>query len=408
MTQVQNNLHMKTYFSSTVEAAVDLARRELGSEAMLVDSRPAPEEVRHLGRYEVIFATGGPLSESPEPVSKPAPRPQSRVVEPFLPQKMSARKPPAAAAASDTHLQLEDIRLQLTTIRQSLWTSRPETESATSASDSSLFRRLLESSGVDSALARELVHSVVRQVPAPSTREQFRAALAEEMENRIETVSTLHSDTQTESSPRRILALTGPPGRGKSTTLVKLAISQGLARRCAVRILSMDNYRVGASEQMRCYAAILGVSFHACQTIGELDLQLANTWGLDGHKPSLTLIDTSGYAPADLEEAAELAAYFSARPEINVHLVLRADAKSADSISAVQRYSHFGVSRLIFAGMDEAETFGSVFTTAAQTAKPVSFLGTGQRIPEDLEPAVKSGLIQLVLGGKESTVSAAA
>jgi flagellar biosynthesis protein FlhF len=398
MTQTQNTLHMKTYFATTVEAAVELARRELGSEAMLVNSRPAPEDVRHLGRYEVIFATGGPVAADAKP--------QPRVVEPLLPLKPTTRKPPATATAGDTHLQLEDIRLQLTTIRQSLWTSRPEAEVA--PSDSSLHRRALEAGGVESSLARELVHAVVRQNPAPNGREQFRDALATEMERRLIAGPGFEISPSKDAASRTVLALVGPPGRGKSTTLVKIAIAHGLARRASVRILSLDNYRVGANEQMRCYGAILGVSYQSCNTIGELDYQLGNTWGADLQKAHLTLIDTSGYSPAELDDASDLAAYLSARPEIHVHLVLRADSKTADSVHAVQRFSHFGVSRVIFTGMDEVASYGSIYSSLVQSGLPVSFLGTGQRIPEDLEPAVASRIVRLVLEGKESSVYAAA
>jgi flagellar biosynthesis protein FlhF len=390
MTQPQSTMQMRTYFSTTVEAAVELARRELGPDAMLVNSRPAPEEVRHMGRYEVIFATGGPV-------------PNFRA----QPQKSATRKPTPSVTGPDTHLQLEDIRLQLTTIRQSLWSSsRPEAEST--PSDASLLRRSLEANGIESSLARELIHAVVRQNPGPVSRDLFRAALRSEMERRIEAEPGLQTGSQREGTPRSIVALVGPPGRGKSTTLVKLAIAQGLTRRSLVRILSIDNYRVGANEQMRCYAAILGVSFHACESISELDHQLGNTWGTDLQKPVLTLIDTSGYGPAEVDDASDLAAYFSSHPEINVQLVLRADGKTADGIHAVQRYSHFGVSRLLFTGVDEAATFGSVYSVAVQTTMPISFLGTGQRIPEDLEPASNTRLVQLVLEGKEAAISAAA
>jgi flagellar biosynthesis protein FlhF len=311
MTEPQSTLQMKTYFSTTVEAAVELALRELGSEAMLVNSRPASEDVRHLGRYEVIFATGGPTAN---------PRAQTRVVEPFLPQKTSVRKPPPSTPAGDTHLQLEDIRLQLTTIRQSLWSSRPESEAT--PSDASLLRRALEANGIESSLSRELVHTVVRENRAPISRDRFRAAWRIEMERRFEADPGLETGQQRDVSSRSVVALVGPPGRSKSTTLVKLAIAQGLARRSSVRILSLDNYRVGASEQMRYYAAILGVSFQVCESIAELDHQLSNTWGADLQRPNLTLIDTSGYGPAELDDASDLATYLSAHPEINVHLVL--------------------------------------------------------------------------------------
>jgi flagellar biosynthesis protein FlhF len=378
MTQTQNTLHMKTYFSPTVEAAVELARRELGSEAMLVNSRPAPEEVRHLGRYEVIFASDAAARA----------------------QKTIGRKPPVSSHSSDTQTQLEDIRLQLTTIRQSLSVSGANPEPPGTPSDASFQRRSLEAGGVEAGMARELVHAVVRQNPAPAGRDRFRQALVSQMENRLKVDPAI----QAGDSPATV-ALVGPPGRGKSTTLVKLAVTEGLARRRAVRILSMDNYRIGAGEQMRCFGTILGVSFQACETVAELDRQLANS---SGTGPGLTLIDTSGYGPADLDDSAELAGYFSAHPEINMHLVLRADGKTADGITAVQRYSSFGVSRLIFTGIDEAATFGSVYGIAVGSGKPISFLGTGQRIPEDLEPATASRIVRLVLNQKESTVSAAA
>ncbi len=377
----QPSLKLKTYFSTTVEAAVVLARRELGSEAMLVNSRRTPDEVKHLGNYEVIFATGAP----------PAPRGIPPVV---------VRK-----AVTDTDTQLEDIRNQLAGLRQSMWSSRPESASLSAApSESSMMRRTLEARGVDPSLSRELLHALNRLEPAPLGKEQFQQALLAEMARRINVDPSVHK----EGSPRAVLAFVGPPGRGKSTTLVKLAVTEGLARSIPIRILSLDNYRIGAGEQMRSYGAILGVPFYACGSITELDHHLSTMWGAEARKPSLTLIDTSGYSPSDIEAGTELAAYLLGNPEINVHLVLRADTKCADGLLTVQRYSNFGISKLIFTGMDEVESFGSVFSIAVQSGKPISFLGSGQSIPEDLEPAVSDKFIQLVMEGRQLAVLAAA
>jgi flagellar biosynthesis GTPase FlhF len=318
---------MKTYFATTVEAALALARKELGPEAMLVHSRPTPEDLRSFGQYEVLFAADLPEDPQPRTVAPPT---------------------------------------QLPTLR-----------------------RRLEASGVEPALARDIIQSTLRKNPR-----DVALSLCEEMESRIA------ADPNLSTGPSIFV---GPPGRGKTTTLIKLAIAHGIAKRRPVRLLSLDNLRIGAMDQIRSFAAILGVPFHSCGTVGELHQQLSHA-----SNSELTLIDTSGYGPHDLDPASALPQYLSSHPEISVHFVLRADAKTADSIGAVQRYAKFNISHLVYTGMDEVETFGSVFSTAALTRKPLSFLGLGQRIPEDIEAASSSGLVRLVLNEQKGVMSAAA
>jgi flagellar biosynthesis protein FlhF len=340
MTQVP--LQTKTYFSTTVEAALDLARRELGVEAMLVNSRPAPEQMRHLGRYEVIFAT----ATEPE----------------------SARAPhvPAVAAAGSSH--------------------------------SSVFRRLLESNGVEPALARDLIYTVLRQNSASATRESLLRALRSEMESRLKVDSRFGA----------IVALIGPPGRGKTTTVMKLAVLEGLAKRIPVRILSVDHRRVGAADRLRSLASALGVPFQLCGSVDALDQELRIGRGREAGRPGLTLIDTPGHGPRDFAEGVDLAGYFASHPDVDVQLVLRADAKSADLIRTAQKYSSFGGGKLVFTGMDEIETSGSVFSAIAQLDQSVSFLGFGQRIPGDIEAASKARIVLPIFKGWEEKTLAAA
>jgi len=147
----------------------------------------------------------------------------------------------------------------------------------------------------------------------------------------------------------RTMAFIGPPGRGKTTSLIKLAIQRGLAARVPVRIYSAGAHGVGAQEQMARYAAILGVPWHAYESLDALNLALTG----DGWR-GLALIDTPGISPADRNELEEFRRFFSARPEIETHLVLRANACSADILQVLTRFSGLTPSRLLFTGVDEA------------------------------------------------------
>lgn len=353
-------MQIKSYFAATVEAAMVRARRELGDEAMLMKSRKLPPESRHLGTYEVIFAT--------EPITK----------------MQSAGALERFQDSTETN-ELADIRRQLAGIR----TAIARTPGPQSAPHLAELQAVLESNDVESALARDLVDCAARG------RRPLLQALITEMDSRFQVDATLPHP--------RVVALIGPPGRGKTTTLIKLAVQFGVSARVPVKLLSMDTYRIAAAEQMRSFASILGVGYQSLETTGALSQALAETRG-----NGLVFIDTPGYGPQDMDAAAELARFFVGRPEIDRHLVLRIDMKSADLRRAVERFSLFRPGKLIFTGLDEAESLGSVFGEAVRTGLPISFLGNGQTIPEDLEPATKRRVIEMALRGHAHTAATAA
>jgi flagellar biosynthesis protein FlhF len=193
--------------------------------------------------------------------------------------------------------------------------------------------------------------------------------------------------------PRAVCALVGPPGSGKTTTLVKLAAHYGLSGRGRTQILSCDVHRIAAADQLRSLASILGVGCEIVET------PLALLQALEEHKSKeLVLIDTPGLSDSEMEDAEELARVMRSQGEIDTHLVLPASMRPADLARAADRFAAFAPAKLIFTRMDETSAWGGPLSLAALRSLPVSFFGTGQSIPDHLEPARKSRLSELTLG----------
>jgi flagellar biosynthesis protein FlhF len=258
-----------------------------------------------------------------------------------------------------------------------------------------LAREIVQSAAARAAGPRRLVSGA----PSGQDGDGFPRALAEELESRVAVEPLLGRG---EARPR-IVAFVGPPGCGKTTTLVKLAVNYGLAARRPVLLLSMDTYRVAAAEQLRSYAAILGVGFHVLETVGALAQSIEEHRGKD-----LIFIDTPGFGFGDMDHAAPLARFLAARGDIDTQLVLSSSTKSADLTRMVDSFQCFQPRRLLFAKLDETGSFGPILNEAARTGKPLSFFGVGQRIPEDLETASRSRVSELALAGHSTRALSAA
>jgi flagellar biosynthesis protein FlhF len=265
----------------------------------------------------------------------------------------------------------------------------------------------LTAAEIASDLAREIVQAAAGRAhpqQTPGVRLQrsghaaFQRALLEEAASRFTADATLGRGP----AQPRIVALVGPPGSGKTTTLVKLAVNYGLAARRPVMLLSMDTYRVAAADQLRSYAAILGVSFQLLETVSSLAQTIEENRGKE-----LIFIDTPGLAYSDLADIGGLAHFLATREDIDTHLVLPASMKAADLTHMVDAFEIVRPRHLLFTKLDETATYGPIFNEAARCAKPLSFFTSGQRIPEDLEAATNDRVLELVLRAPGRVRSAA-
>jgi flagellar biosynthesis protein FlhF len=391
-------MKIKSYYSRTVEDAIASARQEMGSDAMLVNSRKAPPEVRHLGEYEVVFANVGPAG-GPAEASLKLPGEAGEAFQSF-----------AAPQGERLSTEVAELKRELEGMRRAITrTAYAPAQWIGVSQDVSDAYAALTAAEVSADLAREIAQAAGERLnsnhlPPGRTAQRtdgpaFQRALMEEVSSRFTADATLG---RSPAEPR-IVALVGPPGSGKTTTLVKLAVNYGLAARRPVLLVSMDTYRVAAADQLRSYAAILGVGFQLLETVSALAQSIEENRGKE-----LIFIDTPGLAYGDLEDSETLAHFLATRGDIDTHLVLPASMKAADLSRMVDAFEILRPRHLLFTKLDETGSYGPVFSEASRSGKSLSFFTAGQRIPEDLEAASTERVLDLLLHGAGGRARSAA
>ena len=355
-------MKIKSYFANSVEAAIKQAHEELGSDAMLIESRAPSADMRRLGRFEVVIGVpdGG--------------REQSRA-QPFA----------APPAREELASELKMLRGQINDLRKMLQPSpvSPEVEQV---------QQELIAADIDATIAENFIQSaeVIWQDAIPPSasstvrKECLRQIVRECVRTRVQAANDLNGS----AGKGNVVTFVGPPGAGKSTAIAKIAVQHCLAKRRSVRIVSVDADRVGSHELLRTYCNLMGIGFIAASSLADIQDALDQS-----QEKNFVLIDTPGFAPADMDAAHDLAAFLGRLGGREVHLVLPASMKRADLAEYSRHFEMFKPSRLLFTKLDETASVGSVLTESLRLGIPLSFFSMGQSVPEDLENADPEVLI---------------
>lgn len=453
---------VKTFRAASMQEALDVVRRELGADAVILHTRQV-EKKRILPwqkpLQEVEITAGLGVNIRPSVVrQRPASRPQARAsattgaptrpaaatasnrgaaskrspakvvaelssrpsaaddlvspppsllnppIEPAVPggskqaelltALRSAMQPAASMktapepdASSDVARKLDTIQRMLEKLDQGGRVGRAD---EVPAELFHLYTDLIESE-VEEDLARELVFRL-KQNGTPEQLNDSTAARAL-LTAMVESELRCSAPISPVRNRRKVVALVGPTGVGKTTTIAKLAANFRLRDGIKMGLVTVDTYRVAAVEQLRTYAEIIDLPMKVVTSPQDMRRALDELIGLD-----LVLIDTAGRSPRDELKIQELKSLLAEAHVDEVHLVMSLVASVRSIQATAEKFAPVNTTSIILTKLDEAAGMGSLLSVARKVPLPVSYLTTGQDVPDDIEPALAARMSRLILG----------
>ncbi|MBF0520029.1 MAG: flagellar biosynthesis protein FlhF [Nitrospirae bacterium] len=225
-------------------------------------------------------------------------------------------------------------------------------------------------------------------------REEYAVLLCEKANDVQDLPSLLMSNIKIKDkhTDRKAIMLIGPTGVGKTTTIAKLA-ANSIREGKRTAIINLDTYRIGAVEQVRIYARIMGIPLAVASTPAELKntlLRFADT-------KDIIYIDTTGRSPMDEAYMDDMAEICLSDLPIEVHLLMSANSDDEFMTEAYRYYRRLPINYLGYTKVDEAVRYGSVYNMALTYQKPIAYITTGQKVPDDIEFAGMERIADLVL-----------
>jgi len=419
---------IRTFTAEDMPAALQKVKQTLGPDALILSTRTLRK--KGLGMLskpliEVTAAIESPAMANPDqevkphekiPVSKKAAE-AYRAAESSVQERAERRSQPVIgpdefnlprAAVAETgqdvgHLQRELAELkamvqQLAETRtQTPAISQPMTvplriEPHAKAQFSSV-SGVLTSCGID----REAAETIARFADSRMSAEQRRDSQLQYQFLR-DTIADLIQVSEpiwgAEVQGQRRVALIGPTGVGKTTTIAKLAAA-AVAAGSRVALVTIDTFRIAAVEQIKVYGEIMNLPVEVIFRPDQLPQVLQQHRDKD-----LILIDTAGRSPRDKSRIDELAEFLGSDSGIESWLVLAAHSREEQLQQVIENFSSVPIASLVFTKLDECDNWGTLLNVPMRTALPLACLTNGQQVPEDLLLAQPELVADWVLGNE--------
>lgn len=420
-------MELKTFSAASVQEALQMVRRELGPDAAVLYTR----EVR--GRtlfgllpgsrqFEVTASLddrlpgrlGGPARKrvaAKSPTARPSAAQVSGgperavvsrmmapiVVSPQTPDQDAITRrerkpafppvePPIPPVPRDA---AGDELVGLALLAEQLRVKTPRSSGTLPPELFGLFTHLIEADVAEDQ-ARVLLQRVCDYLPAIQTADEkvVRELTVRAIQERIAVAGPI----QAVGGKRRVAALVGPTGVGKTTTIAKLAAHFRIREKRKVGLITVDTYRIAAVDQLRTYADIIDLPLEVVSTPRDVRPALERL-----RQQELVLIDTAGRSSHDAVRIQELKAVLTEAEPDEVHLVLSTVAGGHQLRRTADQFAEVGITSLLLTKLDEASTLGHLLSILDNTCPPLSYVTDGQNVPDDIETVEADKLARRIL-----------
>jgi flagellar biosynthesis protein FlhF len=377
----------------TMRDALAKVKSTLGDQAVVVSARQVPRGL--LGTaYEVAVAIDGDDDEDAPPRRRRGARSYADTDDA---PAAAAPPPPAPAPERDVDALVAPLRSELRTLRAMVRAAGEPRGTADLRRELGSLRTMLEAlqARTQAADAPARAPRVDRDAPTATTGLPADDVPATAAGGRLDRAPGSPPPAPLcQRSEAAVIMLVGPTGVGKTTTIAKLAARAALVEGRSVAIVTLDSYRVGGVSQIRTFADLIGVPLHVTDDAAALPDLLAQLAEHD-----LVLVDTAGRSPRDAHAFAELADVLATLPEVEVHLVASADATGRRLDELARRYRGLRPRRLLITKLDDADEVPELLAAPARLGLPLTWVTTGQAVPEDLEEITPARVLELAAAG---------
>jgi flagellar biosynthesis protein FlhF len=245
---------------------------------------------------------------------------------------------------------------------------------------------------VEPRIAAELIRELRMDLTGRELADQqlVRNRMCEYVAARIHTAG----DTCGSHAGGRVIALVGPTGVGKTTTIAKMAANYKLRLGLRVGLITIDTYRIAAVDQLQTYAEIIEVPLRTVLSPKELRQGVYALRGMD-----VVLIDTTGRSQNDLLRLSQMRSFLDVAETDEVHLVVSAATSLRCIRGVLEHFGPLGANRMLLTKLDEAATYGAALNLAEAGIGPIGYVTTGQEVPDDIAPADSMSLAKRIMGG---------
>ena len=394
-----SGMTLRKFTANSMAECLQLVRQEMGPKAIVLGTRQIPtKKLFGLIKRETVEITAGQGVRT-VPRRRPQAAPEAKPNASIAQQQAGGYNPqgllntPAAASAAYLGVQ-QDVGELKRTINELAKQINQNASGDVPAALQAAYRALRDQD-INRGLVKQIVFAARDAAPTDkhNCARTIGRLVREEIKKRLPVVGGI---SQKKGDTPHVVALIGPTGVGKTTTVAKLAAS--LSADAKVGLITIDTYRIAAVDQLKKYAEILELPLHVVTTPAEIKQAIEKLKGCD-----YVLIDTAGRSPRDQAKLAELKAFLSAASPDEVHLVLSSTCGRDSTRLALQRFAGVRADRLIFTKLDEAAQLGVMLEIATGEVEersgrplPLSYVTCGQQVPADIEVA-NHGKLALML-----------